>query len=138
MGTALAQGHGIPAIEMDLPIAAFERGEVVGALTRREPKAGGAAPATVPALPDDYPHVPRWGCGPRRGDLEVLGGSLASAIADGGTKVAMVKMTEDLLALLFTHLTWKATDDLHLPGREPSAVTKLPKRGCRKRRPWCI
>ncbi len=33
---------------------------------------------------------------------EVLGGSLLFAIADGGTKVAMVKMTEDPPALLFT------------------------------------
>ncbi len=49
---------------------------------------------------------------------EVLGGRLEFAIADGGTRVAMVKMTEDPPALLFTnHLEGDRTIFIFRPRR---------------------
>jgi hypothetical protein len=64
---------------------------------------------------------------------KVLGGSLVFAIADGGTKVAMVKMTEDPPALLFTdHLEGDRTIFIFRVGNLRRALTDLAKRGWEK------
>jgi hypothetical protein len=61
---------------------------------------------------------------------EVLGGSLVFAIADGGTRVAMVKMTEDPPALLFTdHLEGERTIFIFRVSNLRRALADLAKRG---------
>ncbi|MEX2555027.1 MAG: hypothetical protein WEB06_05290 [Actinomycetota bacterium] len=61
---------------------------------------------------------------------DVLGGSLVFAIADGGTRVAMVKMTEDPPALLFTdHVEGERTIFIFRVANLRNALTVLSKRG---------
>lgn len=61
---------------------------------------------------------------------EVLGGRLAFAIADGGTRVAMVRMTEDPPALLFTdHLEGDRTIFIFRVANLRRALKDLTKRG---------
>jgi hypothetical protein len=61
---------------------------------------------------------------------EVLGGSVMFTIADGGTKVAMVKMTEDPPALLFTdHLEGDRTIFIFRVASLKRALTQMSKRG---------
>jgi hypothetical protein len=64
---------------------------------------------------------------------EVLGGKVVFAIADGGTRVAMVKVTEDPPALLFTdHLEGDRTIFIFRVGNLRRALTDLAKRGWEK------
>lgn len=61
---------------------------------------------------------------------EVLGGELVFAIDDGGTRVAMVRMTEDPPSLLFTdHLEGDRTIFIFRVANLRVALTELAKRG---------
>ena len=64
---------------------------------------------------------------------EVLGGRLEFAIADGGTKVAMVRMTEEPPALLFTdHLEGDRTIFIFRVENMRKALGELARRGWEK------
>jgi hypothetical protein len=61
---------------------------------------------------------------------EVLGGGLEFAIEDDGTRVAMVRMTEDPPALLFTdHLEGDRTIFIFRVATLRAALTEMAKRG---------
>jgi len=64
---------------------------------------------------------------------EVLGGKVVFAIADGGTRVAMVKVTEDPPALLFTdHLEGDRTIFIFRVANLRAALKELASRGWEK------
>jgi len=64
---------------------------------------------------------------------EVLGGRLEFAIEDGGTRVAMVRMTDEPPALLFTdHLEGDRTIFIFRVASLRKSLTELSKRGWEK------
>ena len=79
----------------------------------------------------DYLYIPSTDVGRDAAYFsEVLGGNVVFAIADGGTRVAMVKMTEDPPALLFTdHLEGDRTIFIFRVANLRKALSELAKKG---------